>query len=237
MRSSATIVAETTRPGTTRCTTLRSSPPLALRETHDGLHLVASAAGPLGGDDLAVNVDVTAAARLVVRSVAAQLILPGPRGAPSTAALHATVGADADLRWLPSPSVLVEGADHRSTTTLALAATAAMQWREVIVLGRHDETSGSWHQRLRVDRAGRPLLRTDLLLGPRWPGAEGPAGTAGARVVGTALVVGHPVRSITAGPEVRAAAYPLADDAVMVTALGDAVEPVEALLNSFFGDS
>ena len=98
MKSTATIVAETTLPGTTRCTTLRSSPPFALRETPDGLHLVASAAGPLGGDDLTVEVDVTDGAQLTVRTVAAQLIFPGPYGTPSTAALRAAVGEEAELR-------------------------------------------------------------------------------------------------------------------------------------------
>ena len=48
---SAAVVAELAG-DRTRCTTLRSDPPISLRDTPDGLYLVASGAGPVGGDDL-----------------------------------------------------------------------------------------------------------------------------------------------------------------------------------------
>lgn len=35
----------------TRCTTLRSAPPISLRPTPDALYLASSGAGPIGGDD------------------------------------------------------------------------------------------------------------------------------------------------------------------------------------------
>lgn len=234
MRADATVVAERGQHHRTRCTTLRSSPPLSLRPTPDGLHLLGSAAGPIGGDDVHLALTLTDGAALTVRTVAAQVALPGPRAGPSSAEVRATVGDGATLRWLPQPLVLAERSDHRVTAVLALAATASVVWREEVVLGRHGEGGGSLLQRLRVDRGGRPLLRSDLALGPVWPGADGPAGIGTARVVGTALVVGAPAAAaeprLTSG--VRSARCRLDADAVLVTALGESYEAVHEVLAS-----
>lgn len=209
---SAAVVAE--RSGsTTRCTTLRSAPPISLRQTPDGLFLVASGAGPVGGDDLALELDVQQGAALVVRSAAAQLVLPGPAGEPSRLTIRARVAGS--LAWRPEPTVLVAGCDHTTTVHLDLAEDASVEWSERVVLGRHDEASGSMLQRLVVDRAGRPLLRNEVPLGPRWPASAGPAGTDGARVVCSTLVVGRP------RPETpdEGAVLELAEDAWLVTNL------------------
>jgi urease accessory protein len=211
---SAAVVAEVAG-DRTRCTTLRSAPPISLRETPDGLYLVASGAGPVGGDDLNLAVDVQWGASLVVRSAAASMVLPGPSGRPSSLRVRARVRGS--LRWEPEPTILVAGCDHRATTTIDLAAGATLAWREVVVLGRHDEPTGSLLQRLHVDRAGAPLLRTELPVGPRWPGAEGPAGNGGALVVSSLLVVGLDEPLVPAGAD--GAVLQLADDAWLVTAL------------------
>lgn len=211
---SAAVVAE--RAGDrTRCTTLRSAPPISLRDTHDGLYLVASGAGPVGGDDLHLDVDVRHGAALVVRSAAASMVLPGPSGTPSS--LRVRVRVQGSLRWEPEPTILVAGCDHRVTTTIDLAADATLAWREVVVLGRHSEPTGSLLQRLRVDRGGAPLLRTELPVGPRWPGAEGPAGTDGARVVTSSLIVGLDEPALPEGA--RGAVVRIAGGAWLVTAL------------------
>jgi urease accessory protein len=171
-----------------RCTALVSSPPITLRNTPDGLFLVASGAGPVGGDELSVDLAVEPSATAKVRSAGASLVLPGPTGVPSSMCVHARIGGD--LRWLPEPTVLVQGCDHTTVACLNLAASASVLWREEVVLGRHGEPSGSLLQRLHVDVAGRPLLRNELSVGPRWPGAQGPAGLDGAGAVGSLLGVG-----------------------------------------------
>lgn len=220
MKAAATVVAERGTRTRTRCTTLRSSPPISLRDTPDGLHIVGSAAGPLGGDDVHLDITVADGASLTIRSVAAQVVLPGPRDGPSISSVSATVGEAATLRWLPGPLVLAQGCDHRTTVTLSLGATATLVWRDEIVLGRCGEPGGSVLQRLRVDRADRPLLRNDLALGPRWPGAGGPAGSGDATAVCTLLVVGEATPPLHPDPSVRAVTCQLAPDAVLVTALG-----------------
>jgi urease accessory protein len=222
----------------TRCTTLRSSPPISLRTTPDGLYLASSAAGPIGGDDLRLDVDVAAGADLDIRTVAAGLVHPSAHGHSSRLDVHVTVAGGATLRWLPEPTVLVQGCDHRTVSTIRLAAGASLVWRDEVVLGRHDEPSGSLLQRLRIDVAGRPLLRSDLALGPAWPGADGPAGVGHARAVGTLVAVGGAVAaamSCTAAPVVsvdgaRLGICPLSDGAVLVTAVGDRPSAVRQAL-------
>lgn len=212
--TAAVVASATTLRGGTRCTTLRSAPPISLRETAEGLFLVASGAGPVGGDDLELDVAVGAGASLVVRSAAAQLVLPGPTGAPSTLTVRARV--EGSLVWGPEPTVLVAGCDHTTTVHLDLAGGASVDWRETVVLGRHGEASGSMLQRLVVERGGRPLLRNEVALGPRWPGSEGPASTNGARVVTSTLIVG---RGAPRAPD-GGAVLQLAHDAWLVTCLG-----------------
>jgi len=226
------VIAERDTRGGTRCTTLRSSPPLSLRPTPDGLQVVGSAAGPIGGDDVSLDLTVVDGGELTIRTVAAQVALPGPRPVASRAAVTVTIGERASLRWLPEPLVLADGCDHRTTVTMFLAPTASVVWRDEIVLGRHCEPSGSLLQRLRVDRDGQPLFRNDLALGPGWPGSEGPAGTGGARVAGTLLIVGEAAVSVQVGPlaGVRVALCRLADDAVLVTALADTREVLHQIL-------
>lgn len=238
MRAHARVVAERGRERS-RCTTLRSAPPLTFRATPGALHLVGTTAGPVGGDELTLEVTVGARASLTVRSVASQLILPGSRPGASTTHISVDVGAGASLRWRPEPTVVVRGADHRTTTVIGLAPDADLIWRDEIVLGRHGEIGGSLLQRLRVEREGRPLLCTEVALGPAWPTSDGPAGTAGARMVATTLLVGVSARTVldrlaagaAGGPgRVRSAVLALADDAVLLAALGDTSADMQGAL-------
>lgn len=230
----ARLVAER-RDGRTRCSVLRSQPPLTMRPTAEAVYLVGTAAGPLGGDDLRLEVAVAPFAELTVRSVAATTLLPGVHGGRSSAHVDVTVGAGASLHWRPRPVIVTAEADHVATTTIDLDPGASLWWREEVVLGRHREAPGSLLQRLRVDVAGRPLLRNDLALGPRWPGSLGPAGTAGAAAVGTVLVVGLP--SVVGGGrhervgEARVAVVPLDEQATLVTALAPTYSELEAALD------
>jgi urease accessory protein len=192
--------------GRTRCRTLRSSPPLTLRQTPDAVYLVGSAAGPLGGDDLHVDVRIGDGAELTVRSAAATIALPGVTGEASHSGLHVEVGAGARLQWSTEPLLLVEGCDHRVHTRIHLGAGARVVFRELVVRGRHREASGSLAQRLDVECDGRPVLRTELRVGPRWPGADGPAGAGAARAIAQTLLVGtDPLGGVVERPGVRAA--------------------------------
>lgn len=230
MRASAAFTASAVA-GVTRCTTLVSSPPLSLRSTPEGLFLVGSGAGPIGGDELSLDVTVEADASITLRSAAASMVLPGPTGTPSTMTVRAAVSGS--LTWRPEPTVLVAGCDHRASAYISVAPGGRLSWREEIVLGRHREPSGSLLQRLHIDVDGRPLLRTELPVGPRWPGSAGPAGLDGAGAVGSLVAVGWgKPASPSNTADVRAAVVHLADGAWLVTVLASSAAHVRRCLDA-----
>ncbi|WP_241255513.1 urease accessory protein UreD, partial [Candidatus Protofrankia californiensis] len=137
-----------------RVSELRSEVPLVLRrtgvrmESDDGLptvtvHLVNAAAGPLAGDRLRLDITVGAGVRLVLRSTAATVALPGHGEEPSLFDVHAEVGPGGALEYLPEPTVAARGCRHRMRAAIRLAADARLLWREEIVLGRFSEPPGS----------------------------------------------------------------------------------------------
>lgn len=201
-----------------RLVRLRSEPPLALRDTPDGVYLVGAAAGPLGGDQLTIEIDVGDGAELTVSSSAASVVLPGP--SPSRVTIRARVAASSSLRWIPEPTVLARGCRHRVETSIALAGDARLEWWEQLVMGRHDEPSGSATTWLALDLDGLALLRHELALGPDYPAAASPAVLGSAvRAVGSVTLVGpdRPAQAVLVGE--TAAVLPLDGPAVQVTAI------------------
>ena len=231
MRARARVVAESDGRGGTRLAVLRSEAPLVLRPTPGALYLVGGAGGPLGGDDLALDITVGAGARLTVRSAAASVALPGD--GPSEVQVRATVAAGGDLRWLPEPVIAARGCVHRMGATVELEEGAGLVWREELVLGRHGENGGSVLTRTDVDIAGAPLLRHELALRPNHPAAAGPAVTAGARAVGSLLLTGPdwaPAQVVVLGPS--AAVLPLAGAGAQVVALAGDGSRLRRLLDA-----
>jgi urease accessory protein len=203
-----------------RITRLRSEPPLTLRATPDAVYLVGSAGGPLGGDDLRIEIDVEAGACLTVRSAAASVALPGPgpRPSPSSLTVEARVAAGGELRWLVEPTVAARGCRHRMAARIDLDDGARLTWFEEIVLGRYGERAGSITSRLSIDIAGRPLLRHDLALGPDHPASATSAVVGDARAVGTAVIAGRGLKAAhVLGP--TAAVMPLAGPGFQAVAL------------------
>lgn len=221
MRARVQVRAEPDGRGGTRLPVLRCAPPVSLRPIGEVLHLVASAAGPLGGDEVEVEVEVAPGASLTVTSMAASLALPGRSGAPSSVRVTARVGEGAALRWLPEPLVACRGCDHRTSAEVEVADGADLEWREELVLGRHGESPGRCRTRLRIAVGGRPLLRHELRTGAGVPGWDGPAGLAGARAVGQLALVGprrwQTGEAAALGPD--AALLELDGPGVLVTAL------------------
>src|SRR5918992_1668649 len=167
----AVVTAECDSAGQTRITRLRSDGPLAVREVRGHelttVYLVGAAAGPLGGDDLALLLTVAPGARLAVRSAATTLALPGGPGesddpGESRFALRALVGAGGRLDFAPEPTVAVAGCPHSSAADIELGPGAALRWREELVLGRHGEPPGRFAARCDVTLDDRPLLRHEL---------------------------------------------------------------------------
>jgi len=209
MRARARIVAEAGSHGTV-LTRLRGESPLLLRQTGpQTVHLVGGAAGPLGGDDLYLEIEVGAGARLCIRSAAASVCLPG-RG-PSQVTVTAHVASGGALHWLPEQLIAAHRCDHRALSKVEVAEGAELIWRDELICGRHGEPAGEARLRTVVGYAGKPLLRQTIAAGQRAPGWDGPAVMGAARAVGSVLRVNGrslppavlaptAVRSALAGP-------------------------------------
>jgi urease accessory protein len=237
MRAEARIVAEADGRGGTRLAVLRGESPLLLRRTGPRtgddvtVHLVGGAAGPLRGDDLRLDLEVGPGARLTVRSVAAQLALPGRPGGPaSRLAIRATVGAEATLRWLPEPLIAAAGCDHRAITRVEVAEGGTLLWRDDLVCGRHDEPSGDVHTDLAIRYAGSTLYRHELTIGAGAPGWSGAAVLGGGRAVGSLVLAGPdlPTAALLGGD---AALMPLAGPGLLASAVGQDIRQVRAALD------
>lgn len=228
MKARARVVAEPDGRGGTRLAVVRSEAPLILRNTPDGLFLVGGAGGPLGGDDLALEIEVGAGAALTVRTAAASVALPGD--GPSEVSVHARVAGGGALRWLPEPVVAARGCVHHMAVSLHLEGSAAVLWREELVLGRHGEEPGTVVTRTTADIDGNPLLRHELALGLGYRASTGPAVIAGARAVGSVLLVGPgaPAVARVLGP--GGAVLPLAAGGAQVLAVADSAPALRRVL-------
>ena len=170
--------------------------PVVLRPTGSGpagerVHLVHAAGGPLGGDDLALSVDVGPGARLAVHSAGATLVQPGAAtDAPARWTVDVRVGAGGRLHWAPEPTVVTDRAALESAVRVTLAAGAAATVRETVVLGRHGQRGGRYAGATHVVVGEVPLLAHTTVLDGADAALCGPAGTAGARAVGTLVRAG-----------------------------------------------
>lgn len=220
----------------THVTTLRSDPPLALRQTiatrpEPGVSttpgiarvsLTAAAAGPIGGDQYRLDVDVGAGSTLVLNEVSATLLLPSHDGAVSRSVIRIHVETAGTLIWLPGAVIAARRCDHLNEVQVELEEGARLLMREEFLLGRHHEPCGRLRQQVRIRQAGRSLYRQDLDLGGPASGTPGVA--AGYRAVGSLLVVDPAWHD--APPQVQelpgqAAMMPLAGAAVLISALAD----------------
>ncbi|MBL7261231.1 urease accessory protein UreD [Paractinoplanes lichenicola] len=227
MKAFARVVAEKG----TRLTVLRSESPLLLRRTGpETVHLVGGGAGPLRGDDLRLDITVGPGAVLEIRSVAAQLALPGRAHLPpSRLEITATVAAGGTLRWLPEPLIAAVGCDHVTVTRVDVEDGGELLWRDDLVCGRHNETSGDVRTDTTIRYAGRTLYRHELAVGPAAPGWSGAAVLGGGRAIGT-LVAAPTGPAPRSGPG-DFAVMPLAGPGVLATAIGADIRPVRAALD------
>ncbi len=196
----------------------------------DQVHLVHGAGGPLGGDRFGLDVELAAGAALRVRSAGATIVQPGV-GPTASWQVRAAVGAGARLDWAPEPTVVCDGAELESGLRFRLDPGAGAALREIVVLGRHGELGGRYRGQLSVDVGGQPLIVHRTVLDGADPALCGPAGTGGARAVGTLVLagdVGESGRAAAAdggaageGPGVRWAWTVLDGPGLMLIAVGD----------------
>jgi len=151
--------------------------PVVLRPTGSGpggerVHLVHAAGGPLGGDDLALSVDVGNRAH-------AQVTTPGAAkwyrtdGAIAQQRVDVAVGAGGALEWMPQGAIVYDAARTDSVLSFDLADDATLIAWDVTCLGRHAMgerfATGRWRQRIDIVRNGAPIWseRVNLMGGSR----------------------------------------------------------------------
>lgn len=196
MKALAVLRVERTASGRSAVRELRSQAPMTLVHRRaavagDGaavVHLVSSAAAPLGGDDVRLRVQVGPGARLQLRGTAATVALPGMRAGHSRTRVQVELAEGAELDYRPEATVVTSRADHRAELHAELAEDARLDLRELLVLGRTGEPPGRLRTATHVVRGGVPVLRQDLDLHPgRLLDSAGYL--AGSRVLGTEVMV------------------------------------------------
>ena len=221
---------------TSRIQTLRSNSALVLRPTRAAgpeplvrgaggvarVSLVSGAAGPLGGDDFALNICVGAGTTLLLNEISSTLLLPGARGGRSRMRIHITVQEDASFVWLAESVIAAQGCEHIHEVRVDLADSARMLIRDELQLGRHREPPGNLMQDLHIRRGKQTLFRQQLRLGPDAPGWRSPAVIGMHKCVGNVLVVDPRWREAPPATRVfapEAVLMPLEAPAVAISAL------------------
>ena len=208
--------------GRTVLSELSSEPPWGLRPVPGGVAMVGTAAGPVGGDELALRVEVGPGADLTLEAVAATIVWPGRDGTASRTTAAVTVGAGGRLRWIGRPLVSVAGSTHAQETTVELAGDARLNLVEEMALGRSEEPPGRLTSRLRVVRDGLPLLDHRPSIDPAAPGHHTTAGTGGHRHLLQQVIVGTADDQSTTRvlPDAAAARFALGEGVVLRVASG-----------------
>jgi urease accessory protein len=173
-------------------TDVRSEPPVSIRRSGGRILMAATAAGPVGGDDLRLDAVVATGARADIGSVGALIVWPGPDGGHSRSTTHVSVERNGHLSWCPEPTIAVAGSCHITEMTVDLEAGASCIVVEEIALGRSGEASGALDLIVRVTRGGRPLVHHAERFGPDVPGAGSSISVGNGGHVLTAVVVGVP---------------------------------------------
>ena len=230
MLAHAALVAEASE-GRLTLPVLRSDPPILLRPTGDTVHLVGGSAGPIGGDQLRLDVTVRRSACLRLRSAAASVVLPGPTA--SSLHLTITIESGGHLDWRPEPAVSVAGGSHEQVVDVELQGDATMEWTETVVLGRSGEPSGDWRSLMRVVRDGAVAVHQQLRVGPDHPGSDGLAVMDGRRVSAARLIVGSSARPdcVSVSDTGAWARVGLASDIEQTQVVSDSVAEIAAFLD------
>lgn len=148
-----------------------------------------SCAGPLGGDQYTVDIDVGAGAALEFTSATAAVALPSSDRQPSRITTHIHVDTGGRLIWAPQPTICGGDSRHHTTTIIELGQDAGLIYRETLLLGPHGMPPAEAVTHIRATLNGKPLWDHETALGKDIPGGTGPAITAEAKVLQQTLLV------------------------------------------------
>jgi urease accessory protein len=205
------------------------APPLTVRQVYSDvpgrceLRLVGTAAGPLTDDELSLSLALRAGARATLRATGATLAQGrsgGRGGNAATLLIRADLADDSDLIADPGALIICQGSRVDLRVEIALGRRSALEWRELIVLGRTGELPGAATLRWDVTRLGLPVLRQCVDLSD--PALTAWAGLTGHHRVLACAVIADPaggLRTLVAAP--ASVAQRVDDQTLLVTVLGD----------------
>lgn len=195
---------------------------MSIRATPGRILVVGSAAAPVGGDHLDLEIVVGSGASADVGTAAATMVWPGPAGERSVQTTRIAVGEQGSIVWRPEPVVSVSGSRHRSVLRVDLASAARADLLEEVSLGRSGEPSGHLDLEVRVVRCGQVVVHHVERLGPEVPGWGGAVHVGPGRHVLSGVVVGSAVGTSATllrdpmGTGVAAAWLPIAADVAVL---------------------
>lgn len=149
--------------------------------------LVAGGALLLGGDRVALDVDVAPGCALELTDVGGTVAYDAD-GVPSSWTVRIRVGDGGSLCWHGLPLVVASGADVERSMSADLGVGATALLRETTVLGRSGETGGRIALRMQAWSADLPILIEAFDADARRP-APGIVGTH--RVIDTIVALGY----------------------------------------------
>jgi urease accessory protein len=135
-------------------------------------HLHNVSGGLLGGDRLAMQVNLASGTNVQLTTTGATRIYRSREGFPSTTQCNdISVGTGALLEYLPDATIPFAGSRYAQRTSIELAEGAGLFWWEIVAPGR--EASGEvfkyeeFAMRTRISALGRRIAAENLCLRPR----------------------------------------------------------------------
>lgn len=201
-------------------------------------------AGIAGGDRLEIDVRVGTDARALVTTPGAAKWYRSA-GAPARQSVELSVAKGACLEWLPQESIVFDGADAATSTTIACERGATCIGWDIVVLGRRASGErferGVLRQDLTLSCDGRVVWRERARLASGDALLASPVGWNGHSVAGVLWAWGtvpsdadlERCREATMARP-RAGVTRLADGLVVARVLGDSAEDVRDLFQSLW---
>lgn len=205
------------------------------------VYLVHPPGGIVGGDQVALDVELQPGAHALLTTPAAtRFYRAGPH--PAAVLQQEFRVHDAALEWLPQETILFDGARARSRTVVHLRGSSRFAGWEITCLGRPVNgerfTQGSLAQDLLLYQDDRPLLLDRLRLQGASAALDAPWGLDGSHTQGTLLLtpaadVDANALRVLARPGVRHG-LTVVDNVVLCRALATQAEPIRQLFTDIW---
>jgi urease accessory protein len=154
-----------------------------------------TAGGVVGGDQLAIHVELQPDAQALLTTAAATKIYRS-NGLEAQQTTQIRVADGACLEWLPQETIVFDGALYRQHLRVELDITAIWCGWEITRLGRSARneqfTTGAWRSHTSIWQAGR-LVWVDPQYIPAGDLLQSQHGLAGCPVIGSFALVGLPI--------------------------------------------